>query len=115
LRAERDEADLRARELLLQRARGLAARRERRGGAAPPQEWAPLLALYGEAELEAALIEASQLLSAGAPARLLVEFSPNSDIGPVITRGAPARVGLPGDLRGRAPESVLRALLAVLR
>ena len=115
LRAERDEADRRARELLLQRARGLAARLERQGGAAPPQDWAPLLAVYGEAELESTLIEASRLLSPGVPARLMVEFSPNSDIGPVISRGVPARVGLPGDLRGRAPESVLRALIAVLR
>lgn len=74
-----------------------------------------MLAVYGEAELEAALIEASRLLSVGKPTRLFVEFSPNSDIGPVISRGAPAGVGLPGDLRGRTPESVLRALVAVLR
>lgn len=115
LRVERDEADLRARELLLRRARGLAARLERRGVAAPAADWAPLLAVYGEAELEASLIEASRLLSPGVPARLLVEFAPNSDVGPVISRGVPARVCLPGDLRGRTSESVLRALIAVLR
>lgn len=115
LRAERDEADRRARELLLRRARGLAARLERRGVTAPPQDWVPLLAVYGEAELESVLTEASRLLSPGAPARLMVEFSPNSDIGPVIGRGVPARVGLPGDLRGRAPDSLLRALIAALR
>ena len=115
LRAERDEADRRARELFLRRARGLAARLERKGVASPAQDWAPMLAVYGEAELEASLLEASRLLSPGVPARLLVEFDPYSDIGPVIVRGAPARVRLPGDLRGREPESVLRALLAVLR
>lgn len=115
LRAERDEAQARADERLLERARGLAARLGRQGVAAPAQDWAPLLAVYGEAELEATLIEASRLLSAGAPARLMVEFSPNSDIGPVISRGVPARIRLPGDLRGRTPESVLRALISVLR
>ena len=115
LHAERDEEDRRARELLLRRARGLAARLERRGVAAPPQDWAPLLAVYGEAELEVVLTEASRLMSPGVPARLMVEFAPNSDIGPVISRGVPARVCLPGDLRGRSPESVLRALIAALR
>ena len=29
--------------------------------------------------------------------------------------GVSARVGPPGDLRGRSPEAILRALLAVLR
>lgn len=115
LRAERDAAELRAQDLLLERARALSARLERAGVAAPPQDWAPLLAVYGEAELEAALLESARLLSAGEPTRLLVEFSPNSDIGPVISRGVPARVSLPGDFRGRTPESVLRALVSVLR
>lgn len=115
LTEERAAADRRLQELLYQRAHALARRLEPVGIAAPPQAWAPMLALYGEIELDVFLREAARQMSGAGPARLLVDFRPDLDYGPVIERGSPPRITLPGALGRREPASVLRAGLAALQ